>query len=115
PRRGRPPWGGAPRLPPVRRPHGRDRRRGNVVPGRLARFKAALTPCRHARRVETFVIRLWRPAEPEHDGAGRLRGVVECVRLGEHRPFDGGAELLAFLETAVTTPTQRTANERMSR
>ena len=54
--------------------------------------------------METFVIRVWTPAEPEQDGASGLRGHVEHVRLGERRPFDGGPELLAFLETATTAP-----------
>lgn len=61
--------------------------------------------------METFVIRVWTPAEPEHDGASGLRGLVEHVRLGERRPFDGGTELLAFLETAVTVPTQERGSD----
>jgi hypothetical protein len=49
--------------------------------------------------VETFVIRIWKPAEtvddPERFG---LRGRVEHVHSGEHRSFRAVWELLAFLE-----------------
>jgi len=52
------------------------------------------------------VIRVWTPAEPEDESPAPLRGLVEHVRLGRQHPFDGGGELLAFLETAVLAPTQ---------
>jgi len=52
------------------------------------------------------VIRVWTPAEPEREGPAALRGLVEHVRLGEQRPFDGGPELIAFLEASVVAPSQ---------
>lgn len=56
--------------------------------------------------METFVVRVWTPAEPEHEDAQPLRGLVEHVRLGEQRRFDGAADLLAFLEAAVVASTR---------
>lgn len=50
------------------------------------------------------MIRVWTPAEPEDERPAPLRGLVEHVRLGRQHPFDGGPELLAFLETAVLAP-----------
>jgi hypothetical protein len=50
--------------------------------------------------VETFVVRVWTPAQPER-GSPQLRGLVEHVRAGEPRSFDGGRELLSILETVV--------------
>jgi hypothetical protein len=60
--------------------------------------------------VETFVIRVWTPAEPDHGQRGDLHGLVEHVRLGEQRPFDGGGELLAFLAAAVAPMTERSSD-----
>lgn len=51
--------------------------------------------------METFVVRVWMPAEPERDGSQRLRGLLEHVCSGERRPFDGSRELIAHLEAAV--------------
>jgi hypothetical protein len=51
--------------------------------------------------VETFVVRVWTPAESEGTGPRGLRGLVERVRAGERRPFDGEEELLAVLRSAV--------------
>jgi hypothetical protein len=49
--------------------------------------------------VETFVIRLWTPAERDDDPERhRLRGLVEHVGSGERDAFRGTSELLAFLE-----------------
>jgi hypothetical protein len=52
--------------------------------------------------VETFVIRVWKPAEPEPDGPQTLRGLVERVRDGERHPFESGPGLLALLENALS-------------
>ena len=52
------------------------------------------------------MIRVWRPAEPEDESTAPLRGLVEHVRLGRQHSFDGGGDLLAFLEDAVLAPTQ---------
>lgn len=56
--------------------------------------------------METFVIRVWTPAEPERTGEPILCGLVEHVRDGKRRPFEGGRALLEFLEaaTAATIP-----------
>lgn len=56
--------------------------------------------------METFVIRVWTPGEPEVDGSHALHGLVEHVRAGKRHAFDGGSELLAFLERTVAAPTQ---------
>lgn len=52
------------------------------------------------------MIRVWRPAEPEDESPAPLRGLVEHVRLGRQHSFDGGVELLAFLEDAVLEPSR---------
>lgn len=55
--------------------------------------------------METFVVRVWTPAEgPDDGGPPVLRGFVEHVRAGERRRFDGGEALLAFVEHAVAAP-----------
>lgn len=51
--------------------------------------------------METFVIRVWTPAEPEHSGGPTLCGLVEHIRDGERRPFEGGRALLEYLEAAT--------------
>jgi hypothetical protein len=52
--------------------------------------------------METFVIRIWTPAEPDDDPeAVLLRGFAEHVRSSERIVFVGGSELVAFLETTV--------------
>ncbi len=56
------------------------------------------------------MIRVWTPAEPDREGPAALRGLVEHVRLGEQRPFDGGRELIAFLEAAVAPSQERRSN-----
>ncbi len=49
--------------------------------------------------VETFVIRIWTPAEQNDDPQRyRLRGFVEHIGSGERDAFRGAGELLAFLE-----------------
>jgi hypothetical protein len=48
--------------------------------------------------VETFVIRIWAPAERDDaPHPHRLRGVVEHIGCGERDTFRGEGELLAFL------------------
>jgi hypothetical protein len=52
--------------------------------------------------VETFVIRIWTPAERDDDPQRyRLRGLVEHIGSGERDAFRGAGELLAFLETRL--------------
>ncbi len=50
-------------------------------------------------------MRVWTPAEPEGEGAQPLRGLLERVRDGERRRFDGGLELIEQLESAVSAST----------
>lgn len=58
--------------------------------------------------VETFVIRVWTPAECVDDPERfRLRGVAEHVSSGERRAFEGAGELLAFVEARVERPLER--------
>ncbi len=51
--------------------------------------------------METFVVRVWRAADPEPEGstpwAAQLRGLVEHVGTGTAARFGGGEELLRFL------------------
>jgi hypothetical protein len=56
--------------------------------------------------METFVVRVWTPAEPEGEGAQPLRGLLERVRDGERRRFDGPLELIRELESAVAASTR---------
>jgi hypothetical protein len=55
--------------------------------------------------METFVVRVWTPGEPEGEGAPPLRGLLERVRDGERLHFDGGLELISQLESAVAAST----------
>ena len=52
------------------------------------------------RRMETFVVRAWRPRADEalpHDDDRSLRGVVEHVATGASIPFRDADQLVAFL------------------
>jgi hypothetical protein len=52
--------------------------------------------------VETFVIRVWTPAELRDDREWyRLCGLAEHVGSGERTAFRGAGELLAFLEVSL--------------
>jgi hypothetical protein len=52
--------------------------------------------------VETFVIRVWTPAEQADDPERfRLRGLAEHIGSGEREAFRGARELLAFLEARL--------------
>jgi hypothetical protein len=53
--------------------------------------------------VDTFVIRLWRPADPAATAAGQPRGVARHVATGRAGAFRDGTELLALLE-ALPSP-----------
>jgi hypothetical protein len=62
--------------------------------------------------VDTFVIRLWRPAEPAAACADDPRGVARHVATGRAGAFRDGTELLALLrelpnreDEPVTPPT----------
>jgi hypothetical protein len=47
--------------------------------------------------VDTFVIRLWSPADPATTAHGDPRGVVRHVGTGRAEAFRDGTELLALL------------------
>jgi hypothetical protein len=52
--------------------------------------------------VETFVIRIWTPAEHVDDPERfRLRGLAEHIGSGEREAFRRAGELLAFLEARL--------------
>jgi hypothetical protein len=55
--------------------------------------------------METFVVRVWTPGEPEREGPRPLQGLLERVRDGERLRFDGGLELIRHLESAVAAST----------
>jgi hypothetical protein len=57
--------------------------------------------------VETFVVRVWAPHRQgrAEEATAALHGVVEHVRSGSSRNFDGGDELMEFLRsTAAVGP-----------
>jgi hypothetical protein len=77
-------------------------RRARPGPGARGGLKPTLRPPGEDRGVETFVIRIWTPAELVDDPERfRLRGLAEHVTSGERRPFRGAGELLAFLEARL--------------
>jgi hypothetical protein len=52
--------------------------------------------------VETFVVRIWTPADEVDDPQRfRLRGRIEHVHSGEQTAFRGAGELLAILEARL--------------
>lgn len=51
--------------------------------------------------METFVVRIWTPAELDDPERFRLRGRVEHVHSGEQETFRGAGELLGFLEARL--------------
>jgi hypothetical protein len=69
----------------------------------------------HDRGMETFVIRLWTPAELEDATEPRhLRGIVEQVRVGERRTFRDGSQLLALLRAGLDGRLPDATNNRRS-
>jgi hypothetical protein len=64
--------------------------------------------------MDTFVIRAWTPAEEGDivDEPLRLCGLVEHVRLGERRAFDGEEQLLTFIRASISRPPSHTASSR---
>lgn len=77
-------------------------------------FKPALSGVGMIAGVETFVIRIWTPAERDDDPERyRLRGLVEHVGSGERDAFRGAGELLAFLDARLDpTPKELQARRR---
>jgi hypothetical protein len=49
--------------------------------------------------VQTFIVRVWVPAEAQRPSPEDLRGIVEHVGSGRSAAFGDAAELVAFLET----------------
>jgi hypothetical protein len=55
------------------------------------------------RFMDTFVIRVWMPAEDYGSGDGQaMRGIVEHVADGSLMVFDAPEQLLAFINQTVT-------------
>lgn len=52
--------------------------------------------------METFVVRIWVPAEP-YAGRKPLRGFVEDVHGGRRVQFGSGDELVAFFAERIAT------------
>lgn len=50
---------------------------------------------------ETFVVRVWRPADPEEAEEQPLQGVVEHVSLPARRSFTGTDELVAVIQAIL--------------
>jgi hypothetical protein len=53
--------------------------------------------------METFVVRVWTPAETRADEDFALHGVVEHVGSSESSPFSGPQELLEALRAELET------------
>jgi hypothetical protein len=53
----------------------------------------------HDRVVETFVVRIWQPADSESDAG--LHGTVEYVRSARSRAFSGRDELVTIIESEL--------------
>jgi hypothetical protein len=47
--------------------------------------------------VQTFIVRVWTPADDQSPPSGGLRGRVSHVESGRVRSFAGSEQLLAFL------------------
>jgi hypothetical protein len=55
-----------------------------------------------ATAMETFVVRIWQPADADTDiDEVGLRGTVECVRSASSRPFSGRDELVRIIEAEL--------------
>jgi hypothetical protein len=63
------------------------------------------------RHVDTFVIRLWTPADHAAP-AGDARGIARHVGTGRAAPFRDGAELLALLVELPQLGTQDDTDDR---
>ena len=51
------------------------------------------------RAVETFVVRIWQPADDESEAG--LHGTVEHVRSASSRAFSGRDELMMIIEAEL--------------
>lgn len=51
--------------------------------------------------METFVVRIWRPADDEIEPVPFLRGTVDCVRTGTSDSFRRDEELLGLLRVQL--------------
>jgi hypothetical protein len=47
--------------------------------------------------MDTFIVRLWVPAESDGVSAGAVHGMVQHVATGRRSPFTGPDELIALL------------------
>jgi hypothetical protein len=61
--------------------------------------------------METFVLRIWVPADAADTSSSDLHGVVEHVSSGRNRRFMGSTELVAFIEDACAAATRALNSE----
>lgn len=61
--------------------------------------------------METFVVRVWTPAETRAEGPFELHGIVEHVGSGEASRFRGSAELFEALRAEREATASVRANE----
>jgi len=61
--------------------------------------------------VETFVVRVWLPAEDDTRATAEMRGFVNHVGSGGSNPFRGIDELLALLRSGIGTRTPQEEEE----
>jgi hypothetical protein len=57
--------------------------------------------------VDTFVIRLWSPADPAADAGDAPHGIARHVATGRSAPFRDGGELLTLLRDLPRPDVQR--------
>jgi hypothetical protein len=57
--------------------------------------------------METFVVRVWVPGEPERVAEPELRGFVSHSATGRTQRFTGSEELLGFLSRERLHPSDR--------
>jgi hypothetical protein len=53
--------------------------------------------------METFLVRIWQPTEPDAPGDGEVRGFVQRARDGREEPFVGIGQLLERLAITVSS------------
>jgi hypothetical protein len=55
--------------------------------------------------METFLVRIWQPAEPDAPNDGEVRGFVQRARDGREEPFVGVGQLLELLAIKASSDT----------
>lgn len=64
--------------------------------------------------METFVVRVWRPADDDLETTRCLRGTVDCVRTGASDSFRRDEELLGVLSAQLAAIDPSEARSRSS-